>query len=440
MKLTKKEITYIFLLLGINIIIRGVLYLVSEPITGQDTSGYERLADSFASGDYNNYTGDRTPVFPLVILLNNFNYSWILLTHFLMGTLISMLIFLIFVNLKMPPVVSFIGGLSYSVHIPLIGRELYIATETTAIFFTVILFFLIVMYHKRALWKNILLFCIAIVISILTLTRPAFLVLIPFIFLLLIVFDRIQINSWDIKPILRKLIIYLIPIIILIGGWCQFNNMNLNKFTITTFKGYSLINSVGSLMVDAPDKFEPYKSIYIEKHSYKIREEGKYYNAVHLCTDTLMQTLDLKFWELSEKWEEIAFTLIKQHPGKYFAETLKGFRRNWKPMGFYKSDNKIIIAIRQLEQIMVLVIQFLFFCIPVFLFLTRKERYFQASEIFLIAHVFLISLGISGISAAVEYGDPRFSLPYLPLIVISVLFFYTKLFMSHRQVKRQSEN
>lgn len=431
--------TLFFLLLALSITIRLLLWFIFDPIIGQDTSGYERLANCFITGDFSAYFGDRTPVFPLVIAMNNMSYNGVVLTQFLMGVAISLILYYILLLLDIKPWIAFIGGASYSLHIPLVMREFYIATETTSVFFTTLLFLFIVLYHVQEGRKFLMVLFIGISISLLTLTRPASLVLIPFLPVLLIIFDRMNLRSWQIGRMIKLVLVYSVPVILFVGGWSQFNNVKYDKFTLTTFKGHSLINSAGNLMVHAPDKYEPYKSIYLANHEKKLREEGKFYNAVHLCTDTLMETMDLEFWELSEKWEEIAWTIIKENPAAYFTESVKSFIRIWKPMGFYKDSGKAFLRIRQAEQLAVIIASFLFFAIPIILIVFRKKKYYSLKEIFIISYVFFISLGISAISALVEYGDPRFSIPYLPLILITVIFFYSRLIQVFMPIIRKQE-
>ncbi|MBN1952321.1 MAG: glycosyltransferase family 39 protein [Bacteroidales bacterium] len=414
--------------------LRIIIWVTSDPIIGNDTTGYAKVADYFAQQDFSEYRGDRTPVFPLVIMLNGSNYNHVLLTHFILGTLISLMIFYILILLGSKYWIAFIGGLLYSFHIPLIARELYMGTETVSVFLTVLLFLLFVLYHKQEKWQLGLFFLTGLLISLLILTRPAYLLLTPFIPVVLIAQDWFRHRKLNFQTVAWKFILYSVPVILLVGGWCAFNKIKLDRFTITTFKGYSLINSVGDMMVDAPDDLQPYKSMYLEKYYEHLEKEGKYYNAIHQSTEPLMDTLDITFWELSDKWEEIALDLIKKRPLEFAGKTVESFIRNWKPMGFYDTHYQLIIRIRQAQQLLIILVTLLFFAIPVIFWMVRKRDYFTIGEVLLIVHVFLISLGISAISAVVEYGDPRFSIPYLPLILLIVLFFYSRLLFVVKKV------
>jgi 4-amino-4-deoxy-L-arabinose transferase-like glycosyltransferase len=416
----------LFLLLGICILLRFIVFANYQPRLFYDSFGYKDMAVQLKTLDFSSYLGMRTPAYPLLIMMggNNDYVTWIIQSG--LGITVSILLYLLAMRLTGNKALSFVVGLSYSISLYVLFFETMILTETLATFLLMLSLWLLVVAFDK---KNVGLYILSGAgISLAALTRPLLLLLVPLIALFL--FIKLKICREKTVAISRILGGLLIPVAILIGGWSLFNQVKLDYFGITTMLGYNLTNHSGAFMQYAPPEHSVIRDIYL-----KYRDNTTTHtNLIWLAYPEMQQATGLSFSELSRVLTKMSVQMFMEHPGAYFKGVFKGWNDFWKPV-FWYADYGLIQSVffRKFVTYLSIIEMSLFsFLNSIFLLVATwtiiralwKPRVFDFNILFI-----LLVLGASIFQALVESGDgTRFAIPFLPLILFEVITWLYYLF------------
>ena len=100
------------------------------PLFFRDSRDYLELAGMLRNWDFSGYTGARTPVYPLLILLFSGNPGPLLAGQFFMGLSICLLLYLIFRDIFGSEKYGLIAGLGYALNPSQLAFERAVLTET----------------------------------------------------------------------------------------------------------------------------------------------------------------------------------------------------------------------------------------------------------------------------------------------------------------------
>ena len=90
----------LLILLVISILVRILLFFLWDIRTGGDSNNYIELANYIKSMNFHNYSGIRTPGYPIIVLLAGFKFVNIVILQLCMGIVISVCLYKIMFLLK----------------------------------------------------------------------------------------------------------------------------------------------------------------------------------------------------------------------------------------------------------------------------------------------------------------------------------------------------
>lgn len=416
----------LFLLLGVCIIIRILIFTNYQPILFNDSSGYKEMAVQLKTMNFSDYIGMRTPAYPLLIIMGGINDYMTWAMQSILGITVSVLLYLLAMRLTGKKALSFFVGLSYSLCMYALFFEAIILTETLTTFLLISsLSLLVVAFDKNSISLYIL---TGVGLGLATLTRPLFLFLIPLVAFFL--FLKLKVNEGTASHRARVLGGLLIPAVVLVGGWSLFNLVKVDYFGITTLLGYHLTNHSGAFMQNAPPEYSTIRDIYL-----KYRENSpSYVNVIWQAYPEMQHATGLSSSELSRVLTKLSIQLFMEYPGAYFKNVFKGWDDFWRPV-FWYTDYGLIrwIFLRYIVTSLSIIEKSLLFHLNSIFLLTAawtivkaiwKPRVFDFNLLFI-----LVVLLASILQALVEYGDgARFAIPFLPLILFEVITWLYYLF------------
>jgi 4-amino-4-deoxy-L-arabinose transferase-like glycosyltransferase len=416
-----KEINkYLLILILACVLMRVFIRLTYEPIIYPDSGSYEKFTRQIQQGDLSLYDGTRTPVYPLLMLGAGLNYKLLWLIQSILGIAISAMLFRIALNHTRNNLLSLIIGLSYTLSLNQVYFEAIILTETLVTFLIVLSLLLVQKGHLQG--NGVMYYALAgIISSIAGLTRPLFIFLAPLYLIALI----------PPEPLWRKIryaVVFIIPFIVIIFGWCLFNKLKLDYFGPTTLTGYNLTQHSGAFMELAPDEYSQIRDIYLKFRQERIAESGTHSMTIWRAAPEIQKATGLSFSELSKQLAKMSLTMFIHHPVLYSQGVFKAWVRFWSSPNYWKRDKLhpqrlagLMIAIWWAERVVLLAINFLFLVIVLyFLYQNLFRKHVSNSVLDLLIIAIVISASI--IQALTEYGENgRYSIPIQPLVIYVVL-------------------
>jgi hypothetical protein len=166
------------------VLVRVLLWLVYEPITYADTGTYTRLALQLQSMNFTDYTGWRTPGYPLLLLAGGMDFQRVWLLQTVLGITVSLMLYSLTLDYSGSIGLAFAVGLAQTLCLNQLFFEASIATETFSTFTVVLSVYLIVrtlaMSRLLLAWVSVL----GLVLALAALTRPGYIYLGPLCWLL----------------------------------------------------------------------------------------------------------------------------------------------------------------------------------------------------------------------------------------------------------------
>jgi len=438
-----------FLILVIVVIlIRVGLFFTSQPQIAPDTPGYTNLANRILNLNLTDYSGERTPGYPLIIALAGMNLNIVMILQMVMGIIISISLYKIILILTRNKLLSLFSGLSYSLYLPQLYREAFILTETTATFF-VVLSFLSFLYLIKSTNENrkkhvIYLLLTGLFSSLAALTRPI-LIIIPVVFGFFLLYFYIRIIKIVFRKIVSNIIIFLISLIILIGGWILIIYTSTGTFGLTTISGFTLMTKVDSFIESSPEEckeipdYEMWKNIYIKKRNERIVKCGSTAMTIWRVREEMVDKRGISYAKASNIYGKIAKKTIINAPFKYFKTVVKDWIIFWKPMGIGDNVNPILkIVSKYFERVIFLFLEIFFLLFPLMYIFIKKFRDsikpWNSIEATFIATSYAIILLISIGQALVIKTEARFSIPIEPILFLTVILILWKIFCKLKNI------
>ncbi|WP_142783787.1 glycosyltransferase family protein [Changchengzhania lutea] len=416
-------------LLLIGITLRVLILIFYDGVTiFPDSKTYVELSSHITNLDFNNYSGRRTPGFPLLISLAGGSLYLTIIFQQVIGLLNIILIYDFSLNKILNKATAFWITLITSTFMHFIFYEFAILTETLSLFLTILTFWLIQKYNLLNSEGHIKYYIItSIVMGFLYLTRPMF-IYFPVIF---ICFFLIKNYKSGLKKLITPIFIIALFPAISFYTWCSLNKKNIGYFTSSYFIGYNLAQTATSFFEKVPDEDKEIRDIFLKHRSYI--EENKtedYPMTVWYAYPDLREATKLSPHDLSHKLGEISKALFKKYPHLYLRQVLVSWLDFWGTGSTFlvnKEKFKNVVPkylvygiwkiIQQYLLILINILFVIFSARRIFQFVKSKFNYFDL-DLFLV----LIVIGGSVAQALVAYGNnSRFVFPFLPLIVYFVI-------------------
>ena len=416
---------YLLGLISISIIIRIVIYIFVEPQITADSHSYFKLAEFIKEINLSNYCGLRAPGYPFLIILASFNNNIIMLFQLILGLLISVNLFVIIYKLTQNNIFAFISGILYIICYPFLIWETAILTETLSVFFISSIFLLLLKVFEEPN-KIIFSLLLGLCASLLALTKPQFIIIIFILFFFLLIYLEIQ--KILIKKIIRSLLCFILPVIILLGGWCLINLHYHDTFSLSTATGLHLSQQIRNFIGDAPDKYDYYKKMYIEQRKKEILGKGDHYNTIWHIEKEMRERDSLSFAQLSKIFQQMFIETVMLQPNKYLKNVFHSWIFFWDQDIW--SDFEFIphFFYEYFEKYLFFLIQFIFFLFPILYFFQKKKIDLSIMDKFFFLILYISAISSSVIHALIESPSPRLSVPTDILIIVAAIYaLYTEI-------------
>jgi hypothetical protein len=430
----------IFWLLFIAIIVRVILYVCVPPNTLPDTADYEKLAIHIQKLDMAGYDGQRTPVFPLVMVLGNLNFCRIEVIQLCMGVIISLALFWTVWLLIGSSWTAFFGGLTYTIFWPFPFAETWVLSESTTMFFLVLTFLMLARFLTRDKAKSsgrLALVAMSVCSALAALTRPVYL-LVSAILVLYLLYLYVREIKAAAKIVLINIAAFVLPAILLVGGWSVIIYQTTGTFGVTTLLGYNLTNVVGGFMEDAPDKYATLRDIYLTYRAKEVASTGAYTDAIWFAIPDMEAKTGLSFADLSKQVKAMCIDLIKKEPLKYARRVSKSWKDFWYRQGldipYGKQTAPILNRLAEAyDRLFYSLFELIFLLFPVVYFGFQKMRKKIVLNHTVSSYLCLsyATLALSCISIGmVESGTARYSTPTRPIMMVAVVIIISQIVQS----------
>ncbi|NMH88020.1 hypothetical protein [Flavivirga algicola] len=422
-------------LLLLGLLIRVLILVIYQGVSiFPDSRAYIDLSQYIANLSLDNYSGGRTPGFPLLIALTNKNLIITIIIQQIIGLINICLIYDFSLNKTQNKTISFWITFITITFLHFNFYELAILTETLSLFLLLLSFWIIQKYKLLTSNGKLIFFIfLSITMSFLYLTRPMF-IYFPLLFIIFFIIKNF-------KQRIKRIVLPVIVIFTLSGisfySWCSLNKKNIGYFSSTYYFGYNLTQMATSFFDLVPEEHKEIRDIFIKHRTFieKNKSHDVYPMTVWYAADDLLELTNLKTQDLSNKLGKISIELFKEYPHLYLKQVLVSWKSFWgtestfllnKEKFKYKIPKYLVYGIWKIIQQYILIlinILFILFSIKkIFQFVTLKFKIFDF-DLFLV----IVVMGGSVAQALVAYGDnSRFCFPYLPLIVYFVI---TNLFL-----------
>ncbi|MEO4004664.1 hypothetical protein [Flavobacterium sp. CAU 1735] len=415
----------VLLLVLSGILIRLVIFYLYRHVTlFPDSEGYIALGNQLATFDLSGYNGQRSPGYPLLLLLSGNNLSVTLLLQFTLGICTTVLIYKSMLLLRFTTVVAFFTALILNNWLHVIFYETAILTESLTLF---MISLIITLYLKCFFYGNYSfkkMFVLSLAFGFLVLIKPFYFFL-PFIFYVFPLFKK-----FSIPTILNKrMVIFIFPVISFFG-WSYVTKMNTGYFVSTTFYGYNIAQNCVSFAEKTPDTFHIIRDIYVKNREMAKKETKDVAMSIWLSYDELRTATGLSFADLSFQLSEFSKTAIRNNPIDYLYQICISWIDFWKtgiywnyPDFKFPLFNKCFIGLWCLQSAILQYLKLVF----VLLFPIQLHDFFIRKTITKDLFFSVIIHTTALLQAMVTYGNnSRFSYPFEFLMVITVMLFFKR--------------
>lgn len=416
-----------WLVLFIAVLQRFTLWFLYQPVLYSDTPSYRRLAATILHG-FDHYDATRTPGYPLIMAIFGSDRA-VWLTQMVMGVVVTMLFFCLGWQFSKQAWFGCLVALAHTFNPGQIFFEPNILSETATTFWVVLTLAGVVywFYHPehRTTWQA---FGMGLCASLAWLTRPLFIYL-PVWVLLFILVDWQKGRIKLIPHSLRIGLVYLLPVLLILGVWVGFVRLRFHIWGLTTMTGYHMIQHTGVFFEYVPDQYAELRDIYLKYREAHIIQYGTQTNTIWDAIPEMEKISGKSFVDLSRLLTKISFQLIREHPDLYLRNVGQGwwyFWRGpvyWSPEAFrLKSLLPILSGVILVERLSVFACNLIFIISSLVAVLWRKIR--QGLEVnpawyFLLGIVWIASV----FQTFLDHGDnPRFLIPLQSVVILWVLW------------------
>lgn len=428
--LNSNRLPLILSVLLLAVLVRVGFILFYPPRTYPDTTTYVQAGKQFTSGNYENYTGRRTPVYPLFLAAVGNDFHLAMTFQMVMGVGIVFLLYLMFSLISGSANLGLLAGLSYALNPSQLLSESTIGNETLCtllLTMTIYYAFKITDNAVGVRWRE--LFLLGFFSGLCILTRPQYQILVVLVPLYLALIYRNKFKWAFLKPA-----VFLIPVLSLMLGWMSFQNARINQFVMTPDLGHNIMNHAVKFIEYAPDKFDRYKEILIRNREHKLRTKGETYSTVGMTYDELYRTSDLSYLQITQIMGEMAVVTIKEKPLLYLGSVSESLTRFFKPYwpgrlwGIRDAVTRgggILKLAAATYAIIHLACMFIFLIYPLaWIFLELPRSYFKRVLPLIFIYLLVFTTALS--QAMVEYGEnARYKTSVEPLMIaVAVVIVY----------------
>lgn len=407
-----------------GILIRIFIISLYQHITiFPDSEGYIELADLLANNQLSGYNGQRSPGYPLLLVLAGNSLSLTVLLQFILGIFSCILVYRNVLLLKFSPEKSFFIALFLNSILHVLFYETAILTESLTFFVITLIFYIYLKYFFENCSLKMM-FLLSFLFGFLVLIKPFYFFL-PFLFYAFSV-----LKGFTPRRIINKRIVILIFPLMCFFGWSYVNKINTGYFVPTTFYGINIAQNCVHFAEKTPDKYKTIRDIYVKHREIAKKENKDVSMSIWYAYDELIATTGLSFVDLSYQLNEFSKEAIRDNPKEYCYQVLVSWADFWKVDMYWNYrdfkvpySNKFFIGIWYIQSTVLQFLKIAFILlIPVQLYNFLRNRKITHELV-----ITLIILCTSILQAIVTYGtNARFSYPFEFLMVLVVFLYFEK--------------
>lgn len=400
------------------------LFLYDQVVIVNDTVTYQNLAERIANLNLLGYTGERSPGYPLFLILAFNSVKIAVLYQHILGIITTLFWYKTIVSFKFSKMNSLWITLFLQSFLNLYFYESVILVESLCLFLISIVFYLISNnYIDNHNYK--IDFLMSFLLGCLTLIKPFF-VFIPFM-----IYGFIVLKNFNFKRIISvRISVLLFPLISYLG-WSYVNKINTGTFTSSTFMGFNIAQNCVYFAEKGPKKYKWIYEPYAERRDLILKKDKNESAAMAIWEIYTIGVYDYKklsFAEMSNEMGNYAIETIKNNPKEYFKQVVtKSWWHFWKPSiaiesSYLKSKDKElffdIFWFIQRKFFNIFKYGFLLL-VPFYVYRFFKSK-FITNELIIVTIVFATSV----LQGLITYGtNSRYSFPFEYLMILVVLLF-----------------
>lgn len=386
-----------------------------------DSEDYIYLAERLHSFNLSGYEGQRSPGYPLLILLAGFSDVVVVILQALagIGTLIVSYKTMSLFGMRKERILTI--TLLLSLYLPAVFFEFAILTEILTLFVLSLVFYFYFRQYKKNGISSINFLIISLLCAYLVLIKPFY------IFLPVLLMAFLLINNKSLKTVWKGCaFLLLIPLFVFLG-WSYINKGNTGYFVSSTFYGFNLSQTCVSFAEKTTPEYQKVGEIYAKYRDNRTSDKEEAM-VIWEAYPELQEETGLSFPDLSNMLYNYSIVTIKNNPVAYLKQVFVSWCDFWKTSLYWEQQsfgvsgaNDAIQYICYLERVLLQLIKILFvILIPVNIVCSVRRK--EISPQLIISVIVLVASILQALST---YGtNSRYSFPFEILIVISVTLNY----------------
>jgi len=149
-------------------------------------------------------------------------------------------------------------------------------------------------------------------------------------------------------------LVYGIPPLLLLGGWLWWMYTTYHVISPDAMGGYHMIQHTGVFFEKVPDEHAALRDVYLRYRDARIAERGAQTNAIWDAIPEMQEVTGLSFYGLSRRINSISHELIREYPGLYMKNVIRGWINFWKAPVYWDPGLVSAPALRGLLSVLAL--------------------------------------------------------------------------------------
>ena len=315
--------------LALSAALRLWTIVTTSPNLYPDSHQYLELARRMGSLDLAADVGQRTPLYPGMLLVLGNDADLVRLAQMLFGLAIVAAVFSVIWMLTHNAWSACVGSLLYGLNLAQLRFESDLLTETlTALLLAVSAAFLTWLWADRGRHVQSKAWVAALCAGMVPLARPVY-AFVP-------VLTAVALLVWVPRSPRRLAILALVSTAAFLPmlAWSTYNYSRLDTFGLNTMTGFNLTNKTNDYVQDAPEEYATIRNIYVAFRD--AHRDEHLFNIGHTTTD-MMAATGQTYPELSRTVLSMNLGLIRTHQTEYWKNVGRVLAEFWKGTGYDES-------------------------------------------------------------------------------------------------------
>ncbi|RZJ76210.1 MAG: hypothetical protein EOO45_03025 [Flavobacterium sp.] len=393
----------------------------------KDSTGYIELAKLISGNGLAGYNGERTPGYPLLIVIAGNSLFLTVLIQFALGIVTTIYQYKSLLITGVGKRIAIVASLVFGSLLHVLFYETSILTESFTLFVMTlgIYFTLDGFFSENKNFKNTMV--VGFFMGCLVLIKPFF-IFIPFL-----IYGLYTLKYFSLKTVINRRIAVLVFPLIVFLGWSYVNKVNTGYFVSTTFFGVNIAQNCVSFAEKSPEEFKLIRDIYVKHRTEVQLNNGDLSMTIWEAHDELLEKTGMSSPELSYELAKFGKATINKNPVDYSKQVFVSWFEFWRTSfdnQTLNSANPVFKYIWTPQKLLLRGIKVVFVLLIPY-YLIQFIRFRKVSPVFILTT--LIFAG-SVLQAMVTYGNnSRFSFPFEFLMIMVVIITFQEFRRNRRR-------